>query len=232
MGKADNSVDAGNASTDSITLRIVSSLILVPVVIAAVHFGGRIFASVVAFASIVMIFEWTRMVERREFSAAFYVLAIAAAAAQFCRRFRILWDRPWYLRRWRRSKLSCGASEWSRRSLAGLCSGVHHSASGSAPLATVRRAEWKSAHLSPLCRGVGRRYWRLHIWQAGRRPQSQSAIVAGQNLGWYFRRGVGWRSCRRSCRTIFCRRRNRSVAFGRREPWRRFSARRHGRISL
>ncbi len=83
MGKADNAVDAGKASTDSITLRIISSLILVPIVIAAVYFGGRFFASVVAFASIVMIFEWTRMVERREFSAAFYVLAIAAAAALF-----------------------------------------------------------------------------------------------------------------------------------------------------
>lgn len=69
------------ASTRSLVLRFISAAILVPIVIAAVHAGGRYFAALVAFANIVMIFEWTRMVERREFSASFYALAIGATAA-------------------------------------------------------------------------------------------------------------------------------------------------------
>lgn len=69
------------ASTRSLILRFASAAILIPVVIAAVHLGGRVFAGLVAFANIVMIFEWTRMVERREFSASFYALAIGATAA-------------------------------------------------------------------------------------------------------------------------------------------------------
>lgn len=64
-------------------LRIVSAAILIPLVLIAVHVGGRFFAGVVAFACIVMIFEWTRMVERKECSASFYALSFGAAAAMF-----------------------------------------------------------------------------------------------------------------------------------------------------
>lgn len=71
------------ASSGSLLPRILSALVLVPVVIAAVHFGGRVFAALIAFAAIVMLFEWTRMVERREFSNGFYSLAITATAALF-----------------------------------------------------------------------------------------------------------------------------------------------------
>ena len=68
---------------DSIFLRILSSLVLIPIVLASVHFGGRLFSALVAFACIIMLFEWTRMVERRSFSHAFYVLAICAAVSLF-----------------------------------------------------------------------------------------------------------------------------------------------------
>ena len=71
------------ASSGSLLLRAASALILVPVVLIAVHYGGRGFAALIAFASIIMLFEWMRMVERREFSAGFYVLAVGAAAAMF-----------------------------------------------------------------------------------------------------------------------------------------------------
>ncbi len=71
------------ASSGSLVLRAASALVLVPVVLFAVHHGGRGFAALIAFASIVMLFEWTRMVERREFSAGFYALAVGAAAAMF-----------------------------------------------------------------------------------------------------------------------------------------------------
>lgn len=84
MTSALDKLDTGApASTRSLVLRFVSAAVLVPVGIAAVHLGGRAFAGLVAFANIVMIFEWTRMVERREFSASFYALAAGATAALY-----------------------------------------------------------------------------------------------------------------------------------------------------
>lgn len=71
------------ASSGTLLQRVLSAVVLIPIVLAAVHFGGRLFAGVVAFVCIVMIFEWTRMVERREFSASFYALALGAALAMF-----------------------------------------------------------------------------------------------------------------------------------------------------
>ena len=71
------------ASSGSLLSRAASAVVLVPLVLIAVHYGGRGFAAMIAFACVVMLFEWTRMVERREFSAGFYVLAAGAAAAMF-----------------------------------------------------------------------------------------------------------------------------------------------------
>lgn len=71
------------ASSGSLLPRAASALVLVPLVLAAVYYGGRGFAALIAFASIIMLFEWMRMVERREFSAGFYALALGAAAAMF-----------------------------------------------------------------------------------------------------------------------------------------------------
>lgn len=65
----------------SLAQRIASSLFLAPGALAAAYAGGAVFAAVVAFAAIVMVFEWTRMIEKREFSPAFYALAVAGAAA-------------------------------------------------------------------------------------------------------------------------------------------------------
>ena len=71
------------ASSGALLQRALSALVLAPVVLAAIYFGERLFAATIAFASIVMLFEWTRMVERREFSDSFYALALAAAAAMY-----------------------------------------------------------------------------------------------------------------------------------------------------
>lgn len=54
-----------------------------PIVIAGVVAGGSYFAAMVAFACIVMLFEWSRMVERRAFSNAYYALALSACAAMY-----------------------------------------------------------------------------------------------------------------------------------------------------
>lgn len=51
--------------------------------VGAVYVGGRVFAALVAFLCVLMIFEWTRMVERRELSSSFYLIAFAAIAAMF-----------------------------------------------------------------------------------------------------------------------------------------------------
>lgn len=70
-------------STRSLLTRLGSAAVLIPLVLSAVHYGGRWFSAVVAFACIVMIFEWTRMVERKECSASFYALSFGATAAMF-----------------------------------------------------------------------------------------------------------------------------------------------------
>jgi phosphatidate cytidylyltransferase len=64
-------------------LRLLSAAVLIPLVISSAYLGGRIFAAMIAFACIVMIFEWTRMVEGKECSASFYALAFGATAAMF-----------------------------------------------------------------------------------------------------------------------------------------------------
>ncbi len=64
--------------------RILSAFILIPGALTATYIGGPIFAAGVAFACVVMIFEWSRMVEGREFSHAFYALSFASAGALVC----------------------------------------------------------------------------------------------------------------------------------------------------
>lgn len=68
-------------SSGPLLQRVISSLLMIPIVLAAVYLGGRVFSGLVAFLCIIMIFEWTRMVERIPFSARFYVLAAGATAA-------------------------------------------------------------------------------------------------------------------------------------------------------
>ncbi len=84
MNPAVDKLDAGKtASSGPLLHRALSALVMMPVVLAAIYVGGRLFAGTVAFACVVMIFEWMRMVERREFSAGFYVMALGAAVSLF-----------------------------------------------------------------------------------------------------------------------------------------------------
>jgi phosphatidate cytidylyltransferase len=71
------------ASSGALTMRLLSAAILMPIVIFCIHSGGAAFAAMTAFASIVMLFEWSRMVERRVFSTGFYALVAGAAIAMF-----------------------------------------------------------------------------------------------------------------------------------------------------
>ncbi|MEM8771745.1 MAG: phosphatidate cytidylyltransferase [Pseudomonadota bacterium] len=64
----------------ALLLRIVSAALMIPPTLYAVFAGGRIFTALIAFASMLMVFEWTRMVEGRAYTWRFYVLALAAAA--------------------------------------------------------------------------------------------------------------------------------------------------------
>ncbi len=54
-----------------------------PIVIACVFAGGAFFAAMIGFASIIMLYEWSRMVERRSLTKSFYVLAIGACLAMY-----------------------------------------------------------------------------------------------------------------------------------------------------
>lgn len=71
------------ASAGALTKRIVSAFVLMPLAIAAVYAGGPGFAAMIAFAAVVMLFEWARMVERRSFSTAFYALVLGSAGAMY-----------------------------------------------------------------------------------------------------------------------------------------------------
>lgn len=69
------------ALTGSFAKRVASAAVLIPVMIASIYAGGALFAAIVAFAAVVMVFEWSRMIDGRDFTPVFYVLAIAGAAA-------------------------------------------------------------------------------------------------------------------------------------------------------
>lgn len=69
------------AGADRLSLRIASAAVLGPSAIGVTILGGPVFAAAVAFALVVMCFEWTRMVERREASLSFYAMALGGAGA-------------------------------------------------------------------------------------------------------------------------------------------------------
>lgn len=54
-----------------------------PLVIAGVYTGGAWFSAMIGFACVVMLFEWSRMVERRSFSSGFYALAVCACGVMY-----------------------------------------------------------------------------------------------------------------------------------------------------
>lgn len=69
------------AARDTLARRVLSASILAPAALFATYLGGAVFAALVAFALILMIFEWTRMIDGAEFGAAFWRLAVAAGIA-------------------------------------------------------------------------------------------------------------------------------------------------------
>lgn len=70
-------------ANDAFWVRLKSALVLVPVVLAAIYFGGVLFSALVSLACFVMIFEWTRMVEGRSLSLVFQVQTVGAAIALY-----------------------------------------------------------------------------------------------------------------------------------------------------
>ena len=65
----------------ALRLRIISALCMVPMEVAGVVLGGRIFTAMVAFVAMIMVFEWTRMVEGRAYTWRFVLLSAGAAAS-------------------------------------------------------------------------------------------------------------------------------------------------------
>ncbi|MEM9422081.1 MAG: phosphatidate cytidylyltransferase [Pseudomonadota bacterium] len=64
-------------------LRVLTAAILIPLSLLAIIIGGPIYSAVIAFMVIVLIFEWTRMVDGAEFSRGFYALSGTAGLAIF-----------------------------------------------------------------------------------------------------------------------------------------------------
>lgn len=69
------------ARREGFVWRVISAAVLAPLALGAAFAGGAVFAAVVAFCALVMIYEWSRMVERRDFGPAFYGLAVPGVAA-------------------------------------------------------------------------------------------------------------------------------------------------------
>lgn len=69
------------ASKGSLAMRAASAAILIPAMLGSIYAGGALFSAIVAFAAIVMAFEWARMIDGRDFSPVFYALAVAGAVA-------------------------------------------------------------------------------------------------------------------------------------------------------
>lgn len=63
--------------------RVLTAALLIPLTLASIFLGGRVYAGVIAAMTIFLIFEWTRMVDGAEFSRGFYVLSITAALAAY-----------------------------------------------------------------------------------------------------------------------------------------------------
>jgi phosphatidate cytidylyltransferase len=63
--------------------RILTAAFLIPLTLASIFLGGRIYAGVIAAMTIFLVFEWTRMVDGAEFSRGFYVLSATAALAAY-----------------------------------------------------------------------------------------------------------------------------------------------------
>lgn len=63
--------------------RVVTALVLIPLALGSVIAGGRLYAGVIAAMTVLLVFEWTRMVDGAELRRGFYVLSGTAAVASY-----------------------------------------------------------------------------------------------------------------------------------------------------
>lgn len=68
-------------SSGPLVQRVLSAAFMIPVVLLAIHVGGRLFSALVAFLCILMVFEWTRMIERKPLTENFYILTAFSTLA-------------------------------------------------------------------------------------------------------------------------------------------------------
>ena len=61
--------------------RIISAAVLIPVALGGAVAGGELYAMLVGALGLVMLFEWNRMVEKREITAVFHVLVLTLFAS-------------------------------------------------------------------------------------------------------------------------------------------------------
>lgn len=66
---------------DALILRVASAAALAPAAIGATWLGGPIFVGLIAFLCILMIFEWSRMIERAEMTPTLFALAAGGVIA-------------------------------------------------------------------------------------------------------------------------------------------------------
>jgi phosphatidate cytidylyltransferase len=75
---------ASTKITDNQLFRRVAVIaVLAPLTLWVMWTGGRVFSAVIAFCSVILIFEWTRIVNRAEFRAGFYLLSVTAVVSIF-----------------------------------------------------------------------------------------------------------------------------------------------------
>ncbi len=65
----------------NLTLRVLSSAVLIPAALAPIMLGGFVFAGLVALAMLAMVYEWARMVERMPRGPIFWTLMVFGLAA-------------------------------------------------------------------------------------------------------------------------------------------------------
>ncbi|WP_411820334.1 phosphatidate cytidylyltransferase [Hyphococcus formosus] len=79
----DNNEPEKPAVVGALASRILSAFVMIPLVVGAIFLGGPAFTAMIAFACMIMLFEWSRMVERQPFTHGFYALAIGSAISLF-----------------------------------------------------------------------------------------------------------------------------------------------------
>lgn len=78
-----NSRDPASPKLRGLLTRALTAAVLVPLAAGIVIIGGRAYSALIAFMSIILIFEWARIVDRAEFSRGFYTLSITAIGAVY-----------------------------------------------------------------------------------------------------------------------------------------------------